>query len=59
MCEYCEDMPTPLISNQETYIDVEKRGILYAKSGNNEDCIININYCPMCGKKLAQKEPTP
>ena len=52
-------MPTPLISNQEIYIDVEKRGILYAKFGDNEDCRININYCPMCGKKLTQQEVEP
>lgn len=55
MYEYCEDIPTPLIYNGEIYIDVEKRGILYARFGDNEDCIININYCPMCGKKLQQE----
>ena len=54
MCKYCEEQkPIKSINwNGAGEISIGKRGILYGKN----DEIFNINYCPMCRKKVERAD---
>lgn len=54
MCEYC-NFNKPLENNKFMYIELEIfEGINNLKVDTKEDTHtrVNINYCPMCGRKL-------
>lgn len=51
MCEYCN-----LLSGDYKRLD-EYTNIVMTRHNNyytieSEECEVNINYCPMCGRKL-------
>ena len=54
MCEYCKNKKTIRSSNWDGAgeINIDKNGNLYGK----DDEVFNINYCPMCGKKLSNNQ---
>lgn len=65
-CEYCkdsnnmplyhEDGPTPRMDDYVWLADNQIEINLWA--GGNASVIFKINYCPMCGRKLEQKNET-
>ena len=51
MCEYCEKDKAIRSTNWGGcgQITIDKNGNLYGK----DDEVFDINYCPMCGRRLA------
>ncbi|WP_418292324.1 hypothetical protein [Limosilactobacillus vaginalis] len=51
-CPYCHNAET--FSGEFGWIATIRQvdSILIAMSPANEPCILNINYCPMCGRDL-------
>ena len=63
MCEYCEKNEagnfrelTDDCLNGHFYADLEY-GFLYLEYDDEttDYALVNINYCPMCGRKLAER----
>lgn len=63
MCEYCEKSDigrvrelTDACLNGHFYADIE-RGALYLEYDDEgtDYALVEINYCPMCGRKLAER----
>ena len=61
MCKYCEDKrenPDMPSNNYDFEVDIDSDGLnIYVAMGNNYEAqsgsaIIDINFCPMCGRKL-------
>jgi len=60
MCKYCEKEYDNKIfeTNSDFEIDVDSEGLnIYFSQGNmwenySDNACIEINFCPMCGKKL-------
>lgn len=66
-CKYCsrKDNDLVLINQTAEYsgldIEINRQGILRVRCYNDEmdgfvsQDIVNINYCPMCGRKLTEE----
>ena len=61
-CKYCEKknddfIPINNIGNNEIEIEINRKGILRVRHygySMSED-IINVNFCPICGRKFTEE----
>lgn len=58
MCQYCEcefvgNKPVVALGNEEKGIDlIVESGFIYAYCKCGVHSVAEINFCPMCGKKI-------
>lgn len=61
MCKYCKaDLKNVELTTEKScfYVDIDEDGLnIYFQQGNmyenySDSTVIEINYCPMCGRKL-------
>lgn len=59
MCEYCKEEKPIIDELGKKIIIIENEMLIQRKIGNVFNCIrcdttFNIDYCPMCGRKLSE-----
>ena len=55
-CEYCNDGSIIYNADEEFYIS---GNTLRVDMGCHSYGLVNINFCPMCGRRLHSPKPTP
>ena len=52
-CPYCHEGET--FSGELGWVATIRKFRIVAVSPTDEPCILNINYCPMCGRSLSDE----